>query len=69
MTSWQLVRIIAGIFILISVAFGAPLSPWFISEWFLVFTACVGLNIMQSGITNWCLMETIVRKLGIKAGA
>ena len=69
MTSWQLVRIIAGIFILISVAFGAPLSPWFISEWFLVFTAFVGANIMQSGITKWCLMETIVRKLGIKAGA
>ena len=69
MTSWQLVRIIAGIFILISVAFGAPLSPWFISELFLVFTAFVGVNIMQSGITKWCLMETIVRKLGIKAGA
>ena len=69
MTSWQLVRIIAGTFILISLALGAPASPWFISEWFLAFTAFVGANILQSGLTQWCLMEIIVRKLGLKAGA
>ena len=69
MTSWQLVRIIAGTFILISLALGAPASPWFISEWFLAFTAFVGANILQSGLTQWCLMESIVLKLGLKAGA
>jgi hypothetical protein len=69
MTSWQLVRVIAGTFILLSLAFGAPASPWFINEWFLAFTAFVGANILQSGLTKWCLMETIVRKLGLKAGA
>jgi hypothetical protein len=69
MTSWQLVRVIAGTFILISLALGAPASPWFISEWFLAFTAFVGANILQSGLTQWCLMEIIVRKLGLKAGA
>mgnify|MGYP003340163847 FL=1 len=69
MTSWQLVRVIAGAFILLSLAFGAPASPWFINEWFLAFTAFVGANILQSGLTGWCLMETIVRKLGAKAGA
>ncbi|QWD62023.1 DUF2892 domain-containing protein [Polynucleobacter sp. MWH-UH25E] len=69
MTSWQLVRVIAGAFILISVALGAPSSPWFINEWFLAFTAFVGANILQSGLTQWCLMESIVRKLGLKAGA
>jgi hypothetical protein len=69
MTSWQLVRVIAGTFILISLALGAPASPWFISEWFLAFTAFVGANILQSGLTKWCLMESIVRKLGLKAGA
>ena len=69
MTSWQLVRVIAGTFILISLALGAPASPWFISEWFLAFTAFVGTNILQSGLTQWCLMESIVRKLGLKAGA
>jgi hypothetical protein len=56
MTSWQLVRVIAGTFILISLALGAPASPWFISEWFLAFTAFVGANILQSGLTQWCLM-------------
>jgi len=69
MTSWQLVRVIAGAFILLSLAFGAPASPWFINEWFLAFTAFVGANILQSGLTKWCLMESIVRKLGLKAGA
>ncbi len=69
MTSWQLVRVIAGTFILLSLAFGASASPWFISEWFLAFTAFVGANILQSGLTQWCLMESIVRKLGLKAGA
>ena len=69
MTSWQLVRIIAGTFILLSLAFGFPGSPWFISEWFLAFTAFVGANLLQSGITKWCLMESILRKLGLRAGA
>ena len=69
MTSWQFVRVIAGAFILLSLAFGAPASPWFINEWFLAFTAFVGANILQSGLTKWCLMESIVRKLGLKAGA
>lgn len=68
MTSWQLVRVIAGIFILISLALGAPASPWFISEWFLTFTAFVGANILQSGLTKWCLMESIFRRLGLRAG-
>ena len=44
-------------------------TPWFVNEWFLAFTAFVGANIFQSGFTRWCLMETIVRKLGAKAGA
>jgi hypothetical protein len=69
MTSWQLVRVIAGAFILISLALGYQGSPWFVSSWFLAFTAFVGANILQSGITKWCLMETILRKLGLKAGA
>ncbi len=69
MTSWKIVDIIAGTFILISIALGAPGSPWFANEWFLAFTAFVGANILQSGLTGWCLMETIVRKLGAKAGA
>ena len=42
MTSWQCVRLIAGIFILLSLALGIPGSPVFISQWFLAFTAFVG---------------------------
>lgn len=69
MTSWQLVRVIAGMFILLSLALGIPGSPLFVSPWWLAFTAFVGANLLQSGFTKWCLMETILRKLGLRAGA
>jgi hypothetical protein len=69
MTSWQLVRLIAGSFILLSLALGIPGSPIFVSPWFLAFTAFVGVNLLQSALTKWCLMETIMRKLGARAGA
>ncbi|HHX34861.1 MAG TPA: DUF2892 domain-containing protein [Gammaproteobacteria bacterium] len=68
MTSWQVVRIVAGFFIVLSVALGAPASPLFISQWWLAFTLFVGANVLQSGLTKWCLMETILRKVGIKPG-
>lgn len=69
MTSWQLTRVIAGIFILLSLALGAPASPVFHSAWWLWFTAFVGFNLLQSGFTRWCLMERILRGLGAKASA
>ncbi|MDF1483329.1 YgaP family membrane protein [Extensimonas sp. H3M7-6] len=68
MTSWQLVRVIAGTFTLLSLALGIPGSPIFVSQWWLAFTAFVGLNLLQSGFTKWCLMESILRKLGIQGG-
>jgi predicted CDP-diglyceride synthetase/phosphatidate cytidylyltransferase len=55
------IRIIAGSFILISLA----LATW-VNPWWLLFTAFVGLNLLQSGFTRWCLMEDILRKLGVK---
>jgi hypothetical protein len=61
-----MVRVIAGIFILISLALGAPGSPVFHSQNWLWFTAFVGANLLQSGVTHWCLMETILRKLGVQ---
>ncbi len=66
MTSWQLVRLFAGFFILLSLLLGAPASPWFISQWWLAFTVFVGLNILQSGVTRWCLLERIMRHLGAR---
>ncbi len=69
MTSWRIVRIAAGLFVLLSLALGLPGSPLFVSPWWLAFTAFVGLNLLQSGFTQWCLMESILRKLGVRAGA
>ena len=68
MTSWQLVRLLAGTFILLSLLLGISSSPLFVSPWFLAFTAFVGVNLLQSGLTRWCLMETILRKLGVQPG-
>ncbi len=68
MTSWSITRIIAGTFILLSLALGIEGSPLFASPWWLAFTAFVGVNLLQSGFTNWCMMEKILRKLGAPAG-
>ena len=69
MTSWQLTRIIAGSFILLSLALGVQGSPLYHSSYWLWFTAFVGVNLLQSGLTQWCLMERILRALGVKAGS
>ena len=69
MTSWQLTRVVAGSFILLSLALGVPGSPIFHSSYWLWFTAFVGVNLLQSGLTRWCLMERIARALGFRASA
>lgn len=56
----RLLRIIAGGFILLSLA----LAHWHSGNW-LWFTAFVGLNLFQSGFSNWCPMITILDKLGV----
>ena len=68
MTSWKLVRVFAGLLILLSLALGVVGSPLYVSQYWLLFTAFIGLNLFQSGLTNWCLMENILRKLGVPAG-
>ena len=68
MTSWQITRIVAGTFILLSLALGIPGSPLFVSPWWLALTAFVGVNLMQSGFTRWCPMEIFLRKMGLRAG-
>lgn len=59
MTTEYLIRRIAGAFVLISLALGHWVSPY----WFL-FTAFVGLNLFQSSFTRWCPMEGAVRRWG-----
>jgi hypothetical protein len=56
----QKIRLIAGTFILLSLA----LAYW-VSPWWLLFTAFIGVNLIQSSITKWCLMEDILRTTGI----
>ena len=69
MNSWQLVRLFAGTFVLLSLALGVPGSPAFVSQWWLAFTAFVGANLLQSALTKWCLLESILRRLGVRPGA
>jgi hypothetical protein len=57
----RLIRAIAGIFILISL-----LLAIYVNQNWLWFTAFVGVNLLQSSFTKWCLMEDILRKLGVK---
>jgi hypothetical protein len=54
-------RLVAGAFVMATLALGYLVSP----KWYL-FTAFVGLNLFQSAFTNWCLMITFLRKLGVR---
>jgi hypothetical protein len=57
------IRLVAGTFVLVSLALGYWVSPY----WFL-FTAFVGVNLIQSAFTRWCLMEKILAGLGLVRG-
>ena len=61
MTVERGLRLMAGAFILISLGLGY----WISSYWYL-FTAFVGLNLFQSGLTNWCPAMFVLRKLGLR---
>ena len=54
-----IIRGIAGTFVLLSLALGYWVSPWF-----FLFTAFVGANLLQSSFTRWCLMENILEAVG-----
>ena len=60
MTLNEMLRAIAGVFVLLSVALG-----WFVNPWWFAFTAFVGLNLLQSAFTRWCPMISLLRKLGV----
>ena len=66
MTIERAIRVIAGTFILVSLALGVEASPLYVSKHFLWFTGFVGLNLFQSGITRFCPMEMILRRAGLK---
>ena len=60
MTVDRYIRMIAGVLIVVSVALGHWVNPW----WF-AFTAFVGVNLLQSAFTNWCPMMSLLRKMGV----
>lgn len=61
MTVERALRLIAGTFVLLSLALGTWVNP----KWYW-FTAFVGLNLLQSGLTNWCPMMSILKVAGLK---
>ena len=61
MTINDAIRAIAGTFIIVSLLLGYNVNEL----WFL-FTAFVGLNLIQSSFTKWCLMEKILIKAGME---
>lgn len=61
MTKNEALRLIAGTFVLLSLALGYWVHP----AWYL-FTAFVGLNLFQSAFTKWCPMMWLLDKLGLK---
>lgn len=60
MTVDRALRLLAGFFVLLSLALGYWVSPWW-----LLFTAFVGLNLFQSAFTNWCPAMAIFRRMGL----
>lgn len=60
MTIERAIRMIAGSFVLASLALG-----YFVSPYFWLFTAFVGLNLFQSSFTDWCPMERLLEKIGV----
>ena len=69
MTTERLVRIFAGLFVLVSLALGVPASPLHHSTAWLWFTAFVGANLLQSSFTGFCPLAIVLKKTGMKSGA
>jgi len=63
MTIERVVRIVAGIFVMLSLALAHFHNP----NW-IWFTAFVGFNLFQSGITRFCPMDIVLKKAGLKSG-
>jgi hypothetical protein len=61
MTVNQGLRAMAGFFVILSVALGYYLNPWF-----LAFTAFVGANLLQSAFTGWCPAMWMLKKAGFR---
>jgi hypothetical protein len=65
MTIERYIRIFAGLSILVSLALGIEGSPLFVSKWALAFTAFVGVNLFQFGLTKFCPLGIVLKKVGV----
>ena len=63
MTVDRIVHLVAGIMVLVGIALAHFVHPYWI-----ILSAFVGLNLAQSGITNFCPLSSILRKAGVKEG-
>jgi len=68
MTTERIVRFVAGLFILSSLAFGMTDSPAFLSVNWLWLAVFVGANLFQSSFTGFCPLEIILKKAGVQEG-
>lgn len=65
MTVDRWVHVFAGTFILVSLLLGVSGSPLFVSTWWLALTAFVGANLLQYGLTDFCPLGWMLKKLGV----
>jgi hypothetical protein len=61
MTVDRIVHVFAGCMVLLSLA----LAVW-VSQWWLLLTTFVGVNLLQSGLTRWCLLSSLLRRFGVR---
>ena len=61
------IHVVAGSFILLSLALGvdSPVNPLFVSRYWLLLTAFVGANLLQFGFSKFCPLGLILQKLGV----
>ena len=67
MTIERIVLMVAGFFVMLSLSLGWSQSPIFHHEYWLFFTAFVGLNLFQSSFTGFCPLALILKALGFKS--
>ena len=68
MTTDRIVHIVAGAFVLVSLALGASASPLVVNANWLWLGAFAGANLLQSGFTRFCLLETLLKRAGVPQG-
>lgn len=62
MTIERTLRLIAGIMVLLSVVLTV-----YVNHWWILFTVFIGVNLLQSGLTNWCPMISLLRAFGLRS--